>query len=756
MILKNLLRRKTRTLLTVVGIAIGVAAVVALGALAEGFINSYTTILTSSGADVIVSQGDAADMLFSAVDDNVAPQLAYTPGISKISGVLLGMVTTPDVPYFIVLGLDPKEFGMAHFKVVEGQALTGQRQVLLGKTAAKNFKKQVGDNYKIQETSFKIVGIYETGQGVEEMGAVIALNEAQDIFKKPRQVTYYQLKVARPEMINGVIKEIERRLPKLAASRSANFMDDQQETQMMRAMGWFISLLAVLGGGLGMMNTMLMSVFERTREIGVLRALGWRRGRILRMILGEALLLCIVGGAFGIGLGAWMTYALNQVPALAGMLDNALTPAVIVQAIIVALFLGTASGLYPAWRAAQLQPVEAMRYEGAGGQFKIQNSKFGIQNPFSILQSLISKFGGLALRNVFRQRTRTILTTLAIGVGVGLVVALGGMGEGLVQQFGAIGGKNGELTISEAKASDMSLTKVDDKVGRWVATLPAVQHVSGALLGFTTMPGMAYFLAFGLDPTGFAIQHYNITEGDRIRTPRDMLLGKVAAKNLKKKVGDTVQMSGASFRVVGIYETGTGYEDAASVITLSEAQKLFKKPNQVSWFFIKLKDLSQAETVKRQVEAKYPEVTVTKSSEYADKTNDMQTFRSMTAALSFLSILIGGIGIMNAMLMSVFERTREIGTLRALGWRRRRVVGMIVRESLALSFFSGLVGIAFGMGLGRLIELEPTMGPFLKSSYSLTLLAQAMIVALVLGAMGALYPAWRAANLSPIEALRYE
>jgi ABC-type antimicrobial peptide transport system permease subunit len=192
------------------------------------------------------------------------------------------------------------------------------------------------------------------------------------------------------------------------------------------------------------------------------------------------------------------------------------------------------------------------------------------------------------------------------------------------------------------------------------------------------------------------------------------------------------------------------------VITLSEAQQLFKKPNQVSWFFIKLNDLNQAETVKGQVEAKFPEVTVTKSSEYADKTNDMQTFRSMTAALSFLSILIGGIGIMNAMLMSVFERTREIGTLRALGWRRRRVLGMIVRESLVLSFFSGLVGIALGMGLGRLIELEPTMGPFLKSSYSVTLFVQAMAVALVLGAIGALYPAWRAANLSPIEALRYE
>jgi putative ABC transport system permease protein len=111
---------------------------------------------------------------------------------------------------------------------------------------------------------------------------------------------------------------------------------------------------------------------------------------------------------------------------------------------------------------------------------------------------------------------------------------------------------------------------------------------------------------------------------------------------------------------------------------------------------------------------------------------------------------------MNAMLMSVFERTREIGTLRALGWRRRRVIGMIVRESLMLSFLSGLAGIAFGMGLGWLTTLEPTMGSFLKGEYPVTLLAQALGVALVLGGIGALYPAARAANLSPIEALRYE
>lgn len=747
MIVKNLLRRKTRTLLTLLGIAIGVAAVVAMGAMAEGFINSYTTILTSSGADAIVTQSDAADILFSAVDDAVAPQLANVPGVSQVSGVLLGMITTPDVPYFIIFGVEPNTFGMSHYKVTEGQILAGQRQMLIGKAAAKNFKKNIGDNFKVQEVSFKIVGVYETGQGVEEMGGVISLKDAQEVFKKPRQVTYYQIKMARPEATAPAIKEIERRLPRLAASRSANYMDDQQETQMLRAMGWFIGLLAVLAGGLSMTNTMLMSVFERTREIGVLRALGWRRGRVLRMILGEAFLLSILGGIFGSLFGALIVYWLNQLPVILGMFENTLTPGLFVQGLLVALFLGAAGGVYPAWRAAQLLPVEAMRYDGSTG--KIPNSHRKTHLP-------IAKFGGLAIRNVFRQRTRTLLTTLAIGVGVGLVVALGGIAEGFVEQLGSMGSASGELTITETKASDMSLSAIDDKVGRFAASLPGVEQVSGMLFGIASVPGTPYFFAMGLDATSYAIRHYAITEGERLRLPRDIILGKIAAKNLKKKVGDTIAISGSTYRIVGIYETGTSFEDAGGVLALQEAQRLFKRPNQVSFFYIKLKDLNQADAVKRQIETRFPEVSVSKSTEFADKTNDMQTFRGMANALSFLSILIGGVGIMNAMLMSVYERTREIGTLRALGWRRRRVVGMIAREALVLSFLSGIVGILCGVGLGALVGLEQSMGSYLKTSYPPTLFVQAMLVALVLGSVGAIYPAWRAANLSPIEALRYE
>ena len=130
--------------------------------------------------------------------------------------------------------------------------------------------------------------------------------------------------------------------------------------------------------------------------------------------------------------------------------------------------------------------------------------------------------------------------------------------------------------------------------------------------------------------------------------------------------------------------------------------------------------------------------------------------QSMLNAMSGLTMLVGGIVMMNAMLMSVFERTQEIGVLRALGWRRRRVVRMILVEALALSLFSGIAGIGIGICLNRLLGLIPMYGPILKPIYNGPIFVQITVLVLVLGIVGAIYPAWRAAGLRPIEALRYE
>jgi putative ABC transport system permease protein len=126
---------------------------------------------------------------------------------------------------------------------------------------------------------------------------------------------------------------------------------------------------------------------------------------------------------------------------------------------------------------------------------------------------------------------------------------------------------------------------------------------------------------------------------------------------------------------------------------------------------------------------------------------------AMIGAISFLAVLVGGIGMMNTVFMSVFERTREIGVLRALGWRKVRVLLMVMKESLVLSAVGGVVGILLGMGLGGLFPLLLAM---LVPVYSTELLARALVLALVLGAIAGVYPAWWASRLDPLEALRYE
>ena len=135
---------------------------------------------------------------------------------------------------------------------------------------------------------------------------------------------------------------------------------------------------------------------------------------------------------------------------------------------------------------------------------------------------------------------------------------------------------------------------------------------------------------------------------------------------------------------------------------------------------------------------------------------DMQNSNSMISGISFVAILVGGVGVLNTMLMSVFERTREIGVLRSLGWRRRSILGLIMREAIMLGFLGGIAGIMIAFGLGNLIEHAPMVGGVLDMIWSVQIFARALAVALLLGLVGGLYPAFRATRMQPIEALRYE
>jgi len=495
MIFKNLLRRKTRTLLTILSIAMGVAALVALGAMAEGFVLNYGSLVSGSDADLLVMQADAMDIAFSSVDMTVAERISGMPDVTEVEGVVHGWLTAGDMSFFIIFGHEPHSRSITHFRVTEGSPLGGERQILLGKAAADALEKAVGDTMRIYGAPYQVVGIFETGQGVEESSGVVSLEEAQKMFNKPRQVSLFQVYLRDIERSEAVRERIEKLFPKLSASLSKDYGLNQDWMTYIKGMAWGIALIAVVVGGLGMMNTMIMTVFERTREIGTLRALGWRRGQVLRMILGEALALSTVGAALGIGMGIGLTRLAARSPGLGAMMAGRYTPTLFAQALATALALGTVGGFYPAWRGANLQPIEALRYEGGAGGGKRGRGR-----------ALPHLLGLTTLRGLWRRRTRTLLTIAGIGVGVATVVALNGIGAGFMAGFNQLSSSGGgDLTLRQADVADTSLSSIDERIGR--AGLVLVYAGIALLLVCIVLRGMATARA----PWGNMYEFINLT-----------------------------------------------------------------------------------------------------------------------------------------------------------------------------------------------------------------------------------------------------
>jgi len=742
-IIRNLLRRKTRTLLTIFGIGVGVAAVVALGALADGFVEGYGAIAGGSGADLLVVQDEALDIVFSAVDQQVGDQLAALPGVERTTGMIYTFAATEGSPYFIVYGYDPAGFAINHFQIVEGYPLSnpdvgrGGKPLILGQAAAEDFDVEVGETFYLYESAFRVVGIYETGQPFEDGAAVIRLEDAQAVSGKPQQVNAFLLKVQEGADIQALQQRITRRFEELTATTSSDFGQEQDMLQYVYVFSWSVSLIAVIIGGVGVMNTVLMSVFERTREFGVLRAVGWQPGRILLMVLGESLLISLIGGAVGVLLGIGGIRAVGNVPGVSGFLPSQIPITTLGQGLAVALGLGLIGGAFPAWKASQLLPAEAIRSEGGSVH-------------------AAREVPSAALRNVLRQPTRTVLTVIGIGVALMAIVLLGAMGDGLIDTIGGLAGGLGAQLVGMEAGASIDLSKIDEDVVQRIGTMDGVRAAEGFLTGYTSVGDLPFFVVFGYRPRGLAIREYRIVEGEPLTTNRQMIMGRVAAENLSIEVGDTMRIFDRAFRVVGIYETGVSFQDGGGVVTLRDAQRLFGQPNKVSFLGIWLEEQAAADAVIRRVEGRFSEVDVSKAAAFTEDVSDLQAMEGMTWGISLMALVVGGLGMMNTMVMSVFERTREIGVLRALGWRRWRVLWMILRESVTLTLLGGLGGSLVAVAVGMLLNTVPIVQGWFEMQYSAGLFAQAAVTAAGLGVLGGLYPAWWASNLRPAEALRYE
>lgn len=748
MYLKNLLRRKTRTFLTVFGIAIGVAAIIALGALAEGLEAGYQSILTGNKADLVLSQPDSFDVAYSSIEESVGDQLASAPEVKEISGMLQGFSQVENEPIFFIFGYPEESFLLERFEITSGEGLESRqtqkaqgRPILLGSAAAEVLDKKVGDSLRLTGSVYRVTGIYQTGDAFEDSGAVLSLNDAQILLGKPRQVNVLYIRLKDPSLKERLSARIERQYPDLSLSGLQEFADSQAIVDMMKGYVWAIGSLAILIGGIGMMNSQLMSVLERTREIGVLRALGWTQRRVLWMILIETISVSLLGGILGLGLGYLMLSSLAQITVLMGVGAVSVSNALMMQAFLVVILLGTVGGLYPAWRASRLQPIEALRYEGGSSQ------------PIRRLP-----FGGMAIQSLWQRSGRTILTLSAISLTVGSIMALEGILRGSADAINTMFvDTNVEIMVRQANIADTSTSAIDERLVGKLASMSEVKSTSGIIFTAVMLPETGgFFIVQGYAPKELGIHRFDIVEGKNLSSNHQIIIGRMMADSLNKKVGDTIELSCIRFRIVGIYESKVSWEEMGGVITLRDAQTFTGRPRKVTMLAIKVNDPQQAKQLVERINQQYPEIHAALAGDFVDQMPDMQSADGMMAAMSLLAIVVGGVGVLNTMLMAVFERTREIGVLRALGWRRRAILGMILNESLTLGFLGGVSGIGLAFLLTILLQKTPMYGTALIPTWDLDIFIRAILVALSLGLVGGLYPAYRATRLQPIEALRYE
>jgi putative ABC transport system permease protein len=343
-----------------------------------------------------------------------------------------------------------------------------------------------------------------------------------------------------------------------------------------------------------------------------------------------------------------------------------------------------------------------------------------------------------------------------IGLTVGSIMALDALIRGFSRTFN-IFSNGGEIMIRQANVSDTTLSSIDERIGDKIAALPGVQSVSGLIFTAIMLPESgSFFVLFGYEPSSPALQRYQIVEGHLFSGNRQIIIGKRVGEILKIGVGETLDLAGQRFEVVGIYESRVSWEEAGGVVSLRSAQALAGRMHKVTMYSVKMHDPLAAEALVVLLNQVFPEIHASLSSEFVEEMPDMRASQGMLDGISGLSILIGGLGVLNTLLMSVLERTREIGVLRSVGWRRRSVLGLILREAALLGLMGGLAGIGVAFGIIALTRLFPVITDLVIVRWEVDIFLRAISIALVLGLFGGLYPAYRATRLQPVEALRYE
>ena len=375
LVCRNVVRRPFRTGLTVAALTTAMTAIVALLGVCNGFKRAFSDVYGAHGIDIVVSRQGSADRLSSAVDVEVVSRLAELPAINRVSGVLLETLSLEEQGVYGVptMGLVPDSWLLddyesagtgtaddASVQFSQGRA----PELLVGQNLAQRLAIRPGDQLSLFDEPFRVAGVFRSRSVWENGSLILPLEQLQRLTGRDGQVTYINVVLHRgsgqpdPEAATAAIEALDSRLLALA---TADFVQTDTRLKLADAMAWMTSLVAVVIGGVGTLNTMLTSVHERTREIGILRAIGWPRRRIVLMILAESLCLAATAAVIGCLAAVGLTWLLSQTAAGGGLLVPVIDLPIMATGLALATGIGLLGAWLPARRAARLQPTAAFR-----------------------------------------------------------------------------------------------------------------------------------------------------------------------------------------------------------------------------------------------------------------------------------------------------------------------------------------------------------------------------------------------------------
>jgi len=361
----NLLRHRLRALIGVAGIGFGVAAMLTILAIVTGAISMFERILATD-SHCLVFEKNVSDLFFSSVTADQVSEIRALPQVESAHPLLFGLVSAEGHPIITCFGLDPADPRLAKATWLAGSAAAfgkNDNDIFLGSRAADFLHAKLGEPVDIGRGSFRVGGIFKTENGFEDGGVFLPLKSAQAFFRRENLCSIIAVKLRDRDAAVAFKTAVEARHPGLTALENREFNQSYTQFKILHFTAWAVGLCAFLLGGLGVANTMLLSVFGRIREIAILRVCGFSTTQVCTLIFAEAAAIALAGLALGFALGLGTLAILERLPDFHGYIQASIKPSIVLGIIATALFTAIAGAIYPARYAARIQPADALRYE---------------------------------------------------------------------------------------------------------------------------------------------------------------------------------------------------------------------------------------------------------------------------------------------------------------------------------------------------------------------------------------------------------